>query len=323
MRLIHDMHWCPDFADGSVVTVGEFDGLHRGHRIILSEVCSHAAVRGCPAIVVTFDRDPAQVTNPESAPKELTSLEQKLELIAASGVDFTVVLRAEQVASDPGQSDRSNSDVMRWLVQNILVGHLKGRAVVVGEEFHFGLQRRQSLEVLDQQSGPLGYDVVRVPLADRLTTEGDVISSKTIRDALDAGDVVLAQRMLGRGYEIRSIVAEGDRRGRTIGFPTANLPVPEETQLPADGVYACWFLREDGSRIKAATNVGKRPTFYADNVRSLVEAHLIGFRGDLYGENSRLVFVRRLRGEQRFSGVDELVAQLKVDISCTADALVG
>jgi riboflavin kinase/FMN adenylyltransferase len=315
----------PELPDGSGVTMGEFDGVHRGHRVVLSEVCQRAAVIGCPAVVVTFDRDPARLTSPASAPPELTDLNQRLELLASSAIDLAVVLPAEYVA--PGaecDSEAAGADTaLLRLIDEVVVDALGARVIVVGENFHFGERRRNTIQLLEGRKEKHGFEVVEVPVVARLTSDGDVISATEIRRLLDHGDVRAAQRMLGRPFEIRSIVASGDRRGRKVGFPTANLPVPEEHQIPADGVYAGWFWRSDGTRYPAAINIGRRPTFYERAERSLIEAHLIGFKGDIYGEPARLTFVDRLRAERKFAGVDELIAQLRLDISKAASLLGG
>lgn len=332
MEVVRDLHWMPDLPDGSGVTMGEFDGVHRGHRVVLSEVCQRAAVIGCPAVVITFDRDPARLTSPGSAPPELTDLNQRLELLAASAIDLAVVLPAEYVVpaadasdgADMEASDGAEDDTaLLRLIDEVVVGALGARVVVVGENFHFGERRRNTIQLIEGRKEKYEFDVVEVPVVARLTSDGDVISATEIRRLLNRGDVRAAQRMLGRPFEIRSTVASGDRRGRKVGFPTANLPVSEEHQIPSDGVYAGWFWRSDGSRYPAAINIGRRPTFYDHADRSLIEAHLIGFKGDIYGEPARLTFVDRLRAERKFAGVDELIAQLKLDISEAASLLGG
>ena len=325
MEIIRDLHWLPDLADGSVVTLGEFDGVHRGHRVVLSELCQRAAVAGCPAVVVTFDRDPIVITDPSAAPPALTDLDHRLELLDHAGIDIAVVLPAEFVATipDPKTGVVDDDAILGRLIDEVLLGGLRARTIIVGENFHFGQRRRTTIDLLDARSATAGFEVARVPVAARLTSDGAVISAMAIRRALDEGDVRTAQRMLGRPYELRSTVTIGDRRGRSIGFPTANLPTAATMQVPGDGVYAAWFWRSDGTKFPAAVNVGKRPTFYEFNERSLVEAHLIGFKGDLYGEDARLVFMSRLRAERKFAGIDELRAQLQLDIAETLSVLTG
>ncbi|MDG2112129.1 MAG: bifunctional riboflavin kinase/FAD synthetase [Actinomycetota bacterium] len=290
---------------GSVVTVGEYDGVHRGHRTVISEMHRMAAERGCSTAVVTFDRHPASIVRPESAPLLLCDLDHKLELLAETGVDYTLVVQFDEEQAQVPAED---------FAQAVLVDCLQAKAVVVGADFHFGQGRRGNVDTLTTYGVDHGYEVVGLPLVKQITGDGEVISSTSIRAALAVGDVERAQRLLGRPFEARGIVSQGDRRGRTIGFPTANLPTTADLAVPADGVYAAWYVRPDGSQFPAAVNVGKRPTFYDFADRSLIEAHLIGFRGDLYDEPARLSFVRRLRGERRFDSIDDLTAQLRKDV---------
>ncbi|MBR81731.1 MAG: bifunctional riboflavin kinase/FMN adenylyltransferase [Acidimicrobiaceae bacterium] len=312
MEIIRDLAWSPTMEQGSVVTVGEYDGVHRGHRTVVAEMHRMAAERGCATAVVTFDRHPATIVRPESAPLLLCDLEHKLELLAETGVDYTLVVEfTEEQAQVKAET----------FAQQILVDCLQARAVIVGADFHFGKGRRGNVETLKVVGDECGYEVVGLPLVKQLTGEGEVISSTSIRSALTDGDVEKAHRLLGRPFEVRGVVTPGDRRGRTIGFPTANLPTTPDLQVPADGVYAAWYIREDGTQYPAAVNIGKRPTFYDYADRSLIEAHLIGFRGDLYGEIAKVRFVRRLRGEKKFEGIEQLQEQLGKDVADAANCL--
>ncbi len=312
MEIIRDLAWSPTLEQGSVVTVGEYDGVHRGHRTIVSEMHRLAAERGCATAVVTFDRHPATIVRPESAPLLLCDLDHKLELLAETGVDYTLV-----VEFTPEQAEVPAEVFAR----QVLVDCLQARAVVVGADFHFGKGRRGNVETLGAVGEEFGYEVLGLPLVKHLTGEGEVISSTSIRAALSDGDVEKAHRLLGRPFEVRGVVTPGDRRGRTIGFPTANIPTTSDLQVPADGVYAAWYIREDGKEYPAAVNIGKRPTFYDDADKSLIEAHLIGFRGDLYGESAKVRFVRRLRGERKFEGIEPLKEQLVKDVADASKCL--
>ena len=312
MEIIRDPAWSPALEQGSVVTVGEYDGVHRGHRTVISEMHRMAAERGCATAVVTFDRHPATIVRPESAPLLLCDLDHKLELLAETGVDYTLVVEfTPEQAEVPAE----------MFARQVLVDCLQARAVVVGADFHFGQGRRGNVETLGAVGEEFAYEVVGLPLVKQLTGEGEVISSTSIRAALSEGDVEKAHRLLGRPFEVRGVVTPGDRRGRTIGFPTANIPTTPDLQVPADGVYAAWYVRDDGAQYPAAVNIGKRPTFYDDAERSLIEAHLIGFRGDLYGESAKVRFVRRLRGEKKFDGIDSLKQQLVKDVADAAKCL--
>lgn len=311
MEIIRDIDWAPRPDQGTVITIGEYDGVHRGHRTVIAEVHRLAAERNAKTAVVTFDVHPASVVRPESAPLLLCDLDQKLELLAETGVDYAVV-----ISFDEAQSQVQPEDFVAQLDDALNIS-----AVVVGADFHFGKDRRGNVELLKSMGLDLGYEVRGLPLVKQLTGDGDVISSTSIRAALAAGDVEKAQRLLGRPFEARGIVQSGDRRGRTIGFPTANVPTDAMYQLPAEGVYAAHYERPDGSVHGAAVNIGRRPTFYEFADRPLIEAHLIGFRGDLYDEPAKIRFVHRLRGERRFDGVEELTEQLHKDVDAARAAL--
>ncbi len=299
------MHWSPVLEQGSVVTVGEYDGVHRGHRTVISEMHRIAAEQGCATAVVTFDRHPATIVRPESAPLLLCDLNHKLELLAETGVDYTLVITFDQQqAQVPAET----------FARNVLVDCLDARVVVVGADFHFGRERKGNIDTLRSVGDEHGYEVVGLPLVKQLTGDGEVISSTSIRAALAEGDVERAHRLLGRPFEIRGTVTAGDRRGRQLGFPTANVPTTPDLLIPADGVYAAWYLRPDGTQHPAAVNIGTRPTFHEFAERSLIEAYLIGFRGDLYDEKASIKFVRRLRSETKFDGVEALQQQLQKDV---------
>src|SRR5438270_4117327 len=312
MEVLRDMAACPVPVAGSAVTIGAYDGVHLGHRAVIEEVRRRASTLGCPTAVVTFDRHPAAVVRPESAPKLLTDTDQKLELLAAAGVDYTLVLHFDEDRSHETASD---------FVNEVLVGCLRARLVVVGEDFHFGRNRGGNVELLRRMGPNVGFEVEGLTLVPVPGFEGPV-SSTAIRRALEAGDVVTANRLLGRPHEVRGVVEKGDGRGgKVLGFPTANVAVPAEIQLPADGIYAGWYERPDASTQAAAISIGRRPTFYPDGGPLMLEAYLLDFDGDLYGERTRVRFVSRLRGEERFESTDELVDQMNKDVEAARAAL--
>jgi riboflavin kinase / FMN adenylyltransferase len=298
---------------GTAVTIGAYDGVHLGHRALLADLSTRAAAAGLTTVVVTFDRHPAAVVRPESAPKQLTSLEQKLELLADAGMERTVVIPFDEARADETAED---------FVQEVLVDQLGARLVVVGEDFHFGHGRKGNVEMLRRLGAEDGFEVVGVGL----TGDGtEPVSSTRIRALLAAGEVEEAARLLGRRHEVRGPVVRGDGRGGAeLGFPTANLSLPDDIALPADGVYAGHYRRPDGTVHRAAINVGRRPTFYeAGTAPVLVEAYLLHFGGDLYGEPAQVSFAHRLRDEQRFDSVEELVAQMREDVAATERVLAS
>lgn len=302
--------------EGSVVTIGAYDGVHLGHQRLIAEVIRMAGERGCASAVVTFDKHPAMVVRPQSAPKLLTDLETKLELLASTGIDRTVVLTFDEARSQETAED---------FVQTVLVEGLNARAVVVGHDFHFGYGRGGNVGLLARMGGEFNFDVLGVHLYDD-GHGGEPVSSTRIRVLLGAGQVDQAAALLGRWHAVRGVVRTGDAKGRELGYPTANLAVPPEIQLPADGIYAGWYQRPTGECHEAAISLGRRPTFYADADASLLEAYLLDFDGDLYGEEGVVQFVARLRDEIRFDGPDaiaNLTAQMARDVEQTRQALAS
>ncbi len=297
---------------GHALTIGAYDGVHQGHQAVIAATRDLASELGVRSAVVTFDPHPAHVLRPDSAPLLLTDTEQKLELIEACGVDTVVIVpfdeqRARETAED--------------FVRQVLVECLRARAIVVGHDFHFGRNRAGNVDVLTKLGIEFDFEVVGVELMPRPDGKVESVSSTAIRRALAGGEVRTAASLLGRHHELRGVVVGGDRRGRTIGFPTANVAVATDRAKPADAVYAGWYIRPDGSRHGAAINIGRRPTFYQDAEHSLVEAHLLDFGGDLYGEVARVQFVELIRSEQRFDGIEALKHQLDLDIAKTRELL--
>jgi riboflavin kinase / FMN adenylyltransferase len=294
-----DLH----LPDRSVAAIGTFDGVHIGHQAVLRETCSLADASGATSVVAIFDRHPATVVRPETAPRLLTDLHHRIELLAETGVDLCFVIRFDEERSLQEPED---------FVREVIAGRLAARALVVGEDFHFGRRRRGDTAVLADLESAYGFKVVGLPLV--VGQEG-AISASAVREALARGDVGGAAGMLGRLHEVRGVVEHGDHRGRTIGFPTANVAVPGDMALPADGVYAGWYEQPSGEVHLAAINLGKRPTFYDHNGLRLLEAHLLDFDGDLYGQHAKVRFHTWLRGEVKFSSVDALVERLGRDVA--------
>lgn len=288
---------------GAAVSIGAYDGVHAGHRALIARTLDEAARLGSASAVVTFDRHPATVVRPASAPRLLTDLDQKLELLASTGVDVTVV-----VAFD---ADRAGEDPAHF-VSEVLVDLLRARAVVVGADFHFGRGRAGDVGMLEALGSRLGFSVTGLGLV----AQGDEpISSTRIRGLVARGDVESAAVLLGRPHQVRGMVGHGDGRGRDLGFPTANVAVPAEIAVPADGVYTAWYHTPDGERRPACVSIGRRPTFYRDGAPQLVEAYLLDFTGDLYGQPARVDLISRQRGQERFDSADALVARMRGDVA--------
>lgn len=293
------------------VTIGAYDGVHTGHRLVIDRVRRVAAEQGLESAVVTFDQHPATVVRPESAPKLLTDLDQKLELLAETGVDYVLLVHFDQERSHEPAED---------FVRQVLVGCLDVKAVVVGHDFHFGQGRKGNVGLLQDMGAEMGFDVTGL----RLFSGGmdrDPISSTRIRRLLDEGAVGEAASLLGRPHQVRGTVAHGDKRGRLLGFPTANVSLPDYIALPADGVYAGWYRRPDGVRRPTAISLGRRPTFYAEKGLQLLECFLLDFDGDLYDEPAQVDFVAHLRDQARFESPQALVDQMGRDVATTRRVL--
>ncbi len=312
MLVVTDLQQRPWEHERAVITIGAYDGVHLGHRAVIEQVRHRAEAIGAKSVVVTFDRHPASVVRPESAPRLLTSSDQKMELLESTGVDALVI-----VPFDTDQAAESPES----FVERVLVNCLGTKVIVVGEDFHFGRHRDGNVDLLRKIGAEEDFDVEPVELVQRLDGVDEPISSTAIRRALAGGDIKRANAMLGRPYEMCGEVFAGDQRGRLLGFPTANVAVPAGMCLPADGVYAGWYERPNGEVHGCAINLGRRPTFYEHANASLLEAHLLDIDVDLYGESARVRFAHFLRSERKFDGVDALIAQLGTDVNSARDLL--
>jgi riboflavin kinase/FMN adenylyltransferase len=285
----------------SAVTIGKFDGLHTGHRAILARLEALAAERGLVSTVVTFDRNPLRVLAPERCPDDVVSAEQKRELLEQAGVGALLVLPFdESLRSLPPEE----------FVRDILVGALAAKLLLVGRDFRFGARGAGDLDLLTRMGDDLGFTVELQP---DVALEGERRASSTwVRELLAAGDIRSAAHLLGRAPVVRSVVVQGQQRGRELGYPTANLGREElEGFIPADGVYAAW-LTVHGARYPAAVSIGNNPTFEGVPARQ-VEAYAIDQDFDIYGETIEIAFVERLRGMERFDSLDALVTQMDSD----------
>ena len=307
MRTIHGLDRYPADAPPSVVAQGTFDGIHLGHQAVIRLAVERARARGLQAVALTFDPLPAAVLRPGEAPPPILSLDERLELIGALGPDLALVI--------PFTLEFSRVEAAAF-VTDVLAGLVKAREVVVGFNHTFGQGARGTPELLATLAGPLG---IRVHVVPALTVGGVVVSSSSLREALRQGDVERAASLLGRPYALRGRVTRGAMRGRTLGFPTANLLLEHPLPL-ATGVYAA-RAEWDGGSGPAVVNVGVRPTFGEST--PIVEAYLLDVKVDLYDRPLALAFVARIRDEMRFPSVDALKARIAEDVAAARRLLGG
>jgi riboflavin kinase/FMN adenylyltransferase len=309
MDVVHGSASLTRSLDHPVLTIGNFDGLHLGHRSIIDTVVEQANALGGEPVVYTFDPHPRAVLFPERAPKRLVTLEQKLELFEAEGISMVIV--------EPFTLEFSRTSPEQF-VREYVQRAIAPRKVYLGYDFHFGKDREGSMRLFTELGPELGFEVTIIPevkIGDR-----DVNSTR-IRALLEEGQVEEATHLLGRPYSIRGDVVHGEGRGATLGFPTANIDTENEI-LPGTGVYAGHFhvLGEEGKTYRTVINVGCRPTFHKQGELS-VEAHLLDFTGDLYGVRGDLSFENWIRAEQRFPGKEALQAQIQQDIASARQVL--
>ncbi|MGI8515232.1 MAG: bifunctional riboflavin kinase/FAD synthetase [Acidimicrobiia bacterium] len=290
----HPYEW--EVATPTAATVGVFDGVHLGHRRVLGDLVADAGEL-VPA-VITFDQHPLSILVPERAPLMLTDVDQRIEQFSALGIGLAGVLNFPDIRDLPAKE----------FSERVLCHALQVKRVVVGADFRFGRGREGDAEFLGAEGKRLGFDVEVVDMFGALD---GIVSSTRIREVLLAGDVEAAAEMLARPYQLNGVVVEGERRGRDLGFPTANLEIESKRLIPANGVYAGWAL-VDKECHPSAINIGVRPTFSETERR--VEAHFLDYEGDLYGEKLAVDFVARLRSEQKFDGIDALRSQIAQDV---------
>lgn len=293
-----------------MATIGVYDGVHLGHLHPLKLVTDRARQLDVESIVITFDPHPAGVLNPEGAPGLITSLDTRLALLEDVGIDRVVIIDFDEAASRESADD---------FTDRVIIRGLNCREVIVGSGFRFGRDREGSIRTINERGEATGLSAIEVELASDRT--GSPVSSTRVRSAVADRDMSLVRALLGRDFAVEGVVEHGDHRGRTIGFPTANVAVLLGRLRAADGVYAGWFTDSAGTERPCVVNVGRRPTFIERADHSLVEAHLLDFDGDLYGQQVSVRFSESLRGEKRFESVDELVAQITADCTRARDLL--
>ncbi len=297
MRLLRGFEASESFR-GGYASIGNFDGVHRGHQAMLNALTSRARSDGVPAVAVTFDPHPIALLRPEATPPPLTSIEYRAELLGRYGVDVMIVIPTDR----PFLSLTAEEFFDRFVR-----GELHAKGLVEGPNFFFGRNRSGNVTVLRSLCAAHGLEFDVVP---PVTVDEQLVSSSVIRSLIESGDIGHAVRLLGHPYRISGVVGRGAERGRTLGFPTANLfDIP--TLSPANGVYAAWACLTEGRRA-AAVNVGPNPTF-GESARK-IEVHILNFDGDLYGRMLNVDFLDRVRDVKRFASVEELRTQLEQDL---------
>lgn len=288
----------PDALRGAVIALGNFDGFHLGHQAVVGEAVRWAREQGRPAIVATFDPHPVRHFQPDAPPFRLTSLDQRAELFAAAGADAMLVFHFDgDLAATTAEE----------FVHRLLCDSIGAAGVVTGEDFTFGKARQGNIGVLRELGAAHGLAARTVG---PVIAEGQVVSSSRVREALQAGDCETAARLMTRPFAIRGVVQHGDKLGRTIGFPTANLPLGGYLR-PRYGIYAVTAKLPGGVEVQGAANIGVRPTF--DPPKELLEPHFFDWSGDLYGQEIEVAFRHFLRPEAKFDGLDALVSQMAKD----------
>ena len=305
MEIIRDVDNLPEALKGAIVTIGNFDGVHRGHRKIFRKIVREAKDAHTKSLVITFDPHPQKVMHPERRPFFLlTPLQEKLDLISSCGVDAVILFTFSTTFAEVTAGE---------FVEDILWKKLRLRKLFVGYDYVFGKGKGGNDDFLKESGRKLGFQVEEIGV---VKTDGMIASSTNIRLSILDGDVRLASEMLGRPYSVSGIVIKGYRRGTEIGYPTANLK--SEKVIPATGVYAI-IAELEGTRHQGVINIGTNPTFGNEEISA--EVHLLDFEGDIYGKDITILFIERLRDEKKFKGSAELVRQIKKDIEQTRKIL--
>lgn len=290
------------------MTLGNFDGIHLGHQTLLNRTVQVAKEKNIPSVVVTYFPHPSVVLGKKPNFKYLTTESEKEELIRSFNIDYLVVLDFTIELSQMSAED---------FLEQIIIQKLNAKYIVIGYNHFFGQGRRGDFHLLQENAARFAYEV---ELRDAVTQGEQKISSSVIRNFLDQGNMKGASSILGRNYSLTGIVKEGAKRGRTIGFPTANLKIPEERLFPCIGVYACYTV-VDGIKYKAMVNIGKNPTF--DDGQNLhVEVNILDFSQDIYGKTIEVQLVQKIRDEMKFSGIEALKAQLGLDRETSLKILI-
>ena len=298
-KIIRGFHNLPDQPTGCVATIGNFDGIHLGHQAVLSQLALKGDLLGLPAVVITFEPQPNEFFAPDKAPARLSRFREKVEALRSYSIQQLCVLRFNKKLAQMSAND---------FVEQLLVKGLNVRYLVVGDDFKFGKNRQGDFALLQQLGKEHGFQVVNMHT---FAIEQDRVSSTRIRQALGAGDLMLAQTLLGHPYRMSGRVAHGDKRGRTLGFPTANIHL-HRCKVPMSGVYAVQLFGLDGEPYQGVANVGVRPTVKGGH-KALLEVHLFDFNADIYGHYVQVHFLHKIRDEKKFDGLTALATQIALD----------
>jgi riboflavin kinase/FMN adenylyltransferase len=294
----------PQRAPGAtVLTIGNFDGVHLGHRAMLERLVAHARRVGLPAAVLTFEPHPRELFAPEQAPARLSSLREKLNLLAGCGVDEVFICRFDRRLASLSADE---------FIQTVIVAGIAARHIIIGDDFRFGKGRSGDFALLQQAGATYGFSVEAMHTVD---VDGERVSSSAVRDALAGGDLEHAARLLGRPYCIAGRVRHGDKIGRKLGFPTANIQLKRK-KVPLTGVFAVTISGIGDSALPGAANLGVRPTL-GDDLKPLLEVHLLDFSDEIYGAHVTVNFLHKLRDEAKYDSLDLLKAQIALDVTAT------
>ncbi|MDB2705694.1 bifunctional riboflavin kinase/FAD synthetase [Pseudomonadota bacterium] len=297
-KIIRGFYNLPKSPAGCVATIGNFDGVHLGHQAVLTQLAMKGKVLALPAVVITFESQPNEFFSPEKAPARLSRFREKVEILSCYSIQEMCVLRFNQKLAQMSAQE---------FIQTLIVDGLNIKYLVVGDDFKFGKDREGDFTMLQEAGERFGFQVVNMHT---FSVDGIRVSSTRVRQALISGDLALAEKLLGRPYRMSGRVAHGDKRGRTMGFPTANIHL-HRCKVPLSGVYAVQLFGVDGEPLLGVANVGVRPTVGAD--KALLEVHLFDFNREIYGERVQVHFLKRIRDEQRFKDLDALILQIQQD----------
>lgn len=308
-KIIRGFHNLPENPQGCVATIGNFDGVHLGHQAVLNQLAMKGDMLGLPAVIISFEPQPFEFFIPGKAPARLTRFREKVEALRSYSIQQLCVLRFNQQLADmPAET----------FIQRLLVDGLKVKYLVVGDDFRFGHQRHGDFAMLQQAGKQHGFQVVNMHT---FAIEQQRVSSTRIRNALNAGDLIEAEKLLGRPYRMSGRIAHGDKLGRKLGFPTANIHLHRQ-RVPLQGVFAIQLFGIDEEPVNGVANIGTRPTVTGEN-KPLLEVHLFNFNRDIYGEHVQVHFLKKIRSEQRFDSLDALTEQIADDCSAAEHYFLG